>query len=173
MTDMEERKDKKGARREEVSPLKAALLRMADLCAQSEQCAFDITKKLRLKGFTEEEASKVVSVLEKRRFIDAARFARAFASDKLRFAGWGRVKIRAGLAARHIPEEHISEALQALDPDEYGRILLQRAAAKARRLDLDDYNERMKLMRHLVSRGFTPGECSEALRQLRRLKNEE
>lgn len=144
-----------------------ALLRMADLCARSEQCAFDIERKLRLRQMSEDDISAVIEELERRKFLDSARFARSFANDKLRFSGWGRVKIRAALAQRHIPASDISTALAALDSEEYESALLRVAEAKARRLDLSSYADSTKLLRHLVSRGFSPSECTRALNILR------
>ena len=77
----------------EKKPLTAeqALLRMADLCARSEQCPYDIAKKLRAKALSEADIHKVIDELRRRRFIDERRFAASFARDKVRFAGWGRL----------------------------------------------------------------------------------
>lgn len=153
--------------REEKNAVKEALLKMADLCARSEQCAFDIARKLRLKGLTEDETEIVLSQLERRKFLDSSRFARSFANDKMRFSGWGRVKIRVGLLQKRIPEADIAAALEELDEVEYENILMNAARAKAHRLDLSDYATRVKLMRSLMSRGFTSSEVSRAVTALR------
>ncbi|MDE6006455.1 MAG: recombination regulator RecX [Muribaculaceae bacterium] len=144
-----------------------ALIRMADLCARSEQCAFDIERKLRLKNISESDIDLIIEELERRKFLDSTRFARSYANDKLRFSGWGRLKIRAGLMQRHIPSPAISAALEALDEDEYEAALLRVATSKARSLDLSSFADRTKLLRHLVNRGFTPPECSDVLKRLR------
>lgn len=149
------------------TPLKEALLQMADLCARSEQCAFDIDRKLRLKGFTSEDSERVIAELTRRRFLDSGRYARSFATDKNRFAGWGRVKIRVALLQRRVPEADILQALDNLDGDEYHQKMISIARIKSRRLDLNSYNDRMKLMRHLVGRGFTAAEASTVLKEIR------
>lgn len=143
-----------------------ALLRMADLCARSEQCASDIEKKLRLKNLSNADIAAVIEELERRNFLDSSRFARSFANDKLRFSGWGRLKIRAALKLRRIPSADISEALENLDSEEYDTALMRVAGVKARSLDLTLYADRTKLLRHLLSRGFTPSESTTALKNL-------
>lgn len=143
-----------------------ALLRMADLCARSEQCASEIEKKLRLKKLSNGDIAAVIEELERRNFLDSSRFARSFANDKLKFSGWGRLKIQAALKLRRIPSSDISEAINTLDSEEYNATLMRVSKAKARLLDLSSYAERTKLLRHLVSRGFTPSESTAALKNL-------
>lgn len=131
-----------------------ALLSMADLCARSEQCAFDISRKLRAKGLSSDDVSAVVAQLEARGFIDSFRFARSFARDKVRFSAWGKLKISAALAARRIPRSVIADALREIDADDYENALQRSAVAKARQLDLASFDDRQRLCRHLLSRGF-------------------
>ena len=131
-----------------------ALLSMADLCARSEQCAFDITKKLSARGLPPGDVRSVISELEERGFIDAGRYARAFSRDKVRFSAWGRLKIRAALLAKRIPEAVVREAFEDVDPDDYADALTRAARAKSAGLDLSSYDDRLKLYRHLLSRGF-------------------
>lgn len=145
----------------------AVRLKMAALCARSEQCAFDIRQKILRSGLSSDQAEEILSFLKRERFVDDARFARAFAADKMRFARWGRLKIRQGLAAKRISASDIAEALDALDAGEYEKSLLEAAAAKARSLDLAKREDAIKLCRHLASRGFEHDKCLAALRTLR------
>lgn len=153
----------------EKKPLTAeqALLRMADLCARSEQCPYDIARKLRAKNMPEQEVQSVIDELKRRGFVDERRFAASFARDKVRFAGWGRLKIRTALAARRIPTQAISEAMEAIEPDDYRQALLRAARAKAASLNLSDYDDRSKLCRHLLSRGFEPTIVTRLLEKIR------
>lgn len=145
-----------------------ALVRMADLCARSEQCPYDIARKLRAKALSETDVQHVIEELKRRRFLDEHRFAAGFARDKVRFAGWGRLKIRAALAARHIPSDVIEEALGAIEPDDYRQAILRAARGKAASLDLNLPEERAKLTRHLLSRGFEPGLVSRLMSKIPR-----
>lgn len=78
----------------------------------------------------------------------------------------GRRKIRAGLAAKGITGKEAADALAQIDEDEYAEAALKAARAKARNLDLNDYGERMKLFRHLASRGYEPEAISSAISRL-------
>lgn len=140
------------------------LRRLASLCARSEQCEADIAQKIYRSGLSREEGNEILSKLREGRFIDDSRFARAFASDKARFAGWGRLKIRQGLAARRIPSAIVAEALENIDEEEYMATLRRCALAKARSLDMGSREDRMKLYRHLVSRGYESALAAETVR---------
>lgn len=132
----------------------AALLRMADLCARSEQCASEIITKLRAKGLAADDIRDIVDNLTARGFIDEYRYARSLARDKVRFAGWGRMKIRAALAAKRVSSGAIAEAMGEIDPQDYADALARVARSKASGLDLTQYDDRMRLLRQLASRGF-------------------
>lgn len=152
---MEEGYGKKKASRR-VPGKEAMLVRMADLCARSEQCAFDIRRKIIAKGLSASDCDDILAELERRGFIDERRFAGSFARDKVKFSGWGRLKIRMSLVARRISRDAIEEALSDIDPKEYSAALIRAARGKARGLDLAIRDDRAKLFRHLVARGFEP-----------------
>lgn len=145
------------------------LVRMAGLCAGAEQCSADIRGKVLKKGFSEEVADKIVGYLVKNRYLDDARYARAFAADKVKFSGWGRIKVRMHLKARHLSDSIIEQALEYLDEEEYLQSLRKSLSAKARTLDLADVNDRRKLYRHLASRGF---ESSAIVSEIRKYMKE-
>lgn len=147
----------------------AAKLRMADLCARSEQCEADIRQKLYRLGLSSGEVQQIVSQLINEKFIDNARFARSFARDKCRFSCWGRHKIRLALAAKRLSNAEIQQGLDAIENADYVDALKRTAAAKARGLDLkgeEGRENRMKLFRHILSRGFESELASKAVNYL-------
>lgn len=147
----------------------AARLRMADLCARSEQCEADIRQKLYRLGLSSAEVQATVSSLIEDRFIDNARFARSFARDKCRFSAWGRNKIRLALAAKRISAQDIAQGLEAIDRKDYLDALKRTAMAKARTLDLkgeNAYENKLKLFRHILSRGFESELASKIIAQI-------
>lgn len=144
-----------------------ALLSMASLCARSEQCPSDIYRKLRLKGLSHSASLDVIEDLKERKFVDEPRFARGFTNDKVRFSAWGRRKIGAALAVKRIPSELIRTALAEIDPGEYEDAALRAARAKSSGLDLELYEDRVKLYRHLLSRGFESALASKLVKSLR------
>lgn len=130
------------------------LVRMAGLCAGAEQCSSDIRAKILKQGFSVDEAEKMVSYLQQNRYIDDGRYARAYAVDKVRFSGWGRMKVSMGLRAKGLGDADIAHALEYIPETDYKEALQKAMATKARALDLYDVKDRQRLYRHLASRGF-------------------
>ncbi|MBP5318023.1 MAG: RecX family transcriptional regulator [Paludibacteraceae bacterium] len=126
----------------------------AAYCAAAERCKQDVCSKLARASATQEQIDAVLQYLTQHHFLDEARYACAFAHDKLRFAGWGRVKIRYALRMKNVPDAAISEALASIDEEDYQSRLKSILQAKKRTLSGDDYTVRNKLMRFAASRGF-------------------
>ena len=158
-------------RKKPITP-EAARLKMADLCARSEQCEFEIREKLRKQGLPSAEADKIITFLIENKFIDNDRYSRSFTNDKVRFSSWGRNKIRQALALKRIPSSAISEALNEIDEKEYHKAIQRAGTAKAKNLDLEDYDDRLKLYRHLMSRGFESSLISKLIAYLRKRNQE-
>lgn len=149
------------------------LVRMAGLCAGAEQCAGDIRSKILKQGFSAEEAEKMISYLIANKYIDDSRYARAYAVDKVRFSGWGRMKVRMGLRAKGLTDSIISQALEYIPEKDYAEALEKVLMAKAKSLDLKDVKERQKLYRHLASRGFESQLIISAMRRYVKSQNED
>lgn len=141
------------------------LFRMAGLCANAEQCSSDIRQKILKQGFSVEVADKMIEYLCANKYIDEERYARAYAVDKVRFSGWGKMKVRMGLLAKGLSDSIISQALDYIPEKDYTEALEKVLAAKARSLDLKDVNDRQKLYRHLASRGFESQRIIAAIRK--------
>lgn len=143
-----------------------ALLKMADLCARSEQCESDIARKLRAKGMSSGDIRSIIDELVERSFIDHRRYATAFTRDKVRFSAWGKMKIRAALIARRIPESIINDAFEQVDTEDYKSAVMRSARSAAMSLDFKEHSDRLKLFRRLVSKGFEPDVANRAIREL-------
>ena len=154
-------------RKKPVTP-DAARLKMADLCARSEQCEYEIREKLRKQGLPSAEVDKIITFLIDNKFIDNERYARSFTNDKVRFASWGRNKIRQALALKRIPSSAINEALNEIDEKEYLKAIQRAGMSKVKSLDIEDYDDRLKLYRHLLSRGFESSLISKLIEYLRK-----
>ncbi len=142
------------------------LVRMAGLCAGAEQCAGDIRSKIMKQGFSSEEAEKMLSYLQANKYIDDSRYACAYASDKVRISGWGRMKVRMGLRAKGMSDSIISQALEYVSEKDYSEALEKVLLSKARTLDLKEVKDRQKLYRYLASRGFESQIIISAIRAL-------
>lgn len=144
-----------------------AKLRMAGICSKSEQCGFDIRMKLMKLGLSGEDIREIMEFLYRERFLDDARFCRAYASDKVRFSGWGPLKVRAGLFAKRMPEPLISEAIERVGEEVVAEVLLKLVKSASRRINLQSREEVMKLYRRLAARGFSASMINRAVSQVR------
>lgn len=143
-------------------------LRLADLCARTEQCRFDLNRKIRMAGLSADAAERILNNLTERKFLDDSRFARAYARDKARFSGWGVHKIRQGLILKHIPSADISAALESIDPKDYIESLKRVALNKAKSLDMTSTEDVRKLYRHLMTKGYESKFISKIVNYLRK-----
>ena len=142
--------------------------RLQARCVRREYCTEEIRRKaLDLFEGDGEAARRVVASLLEDRFVDDARYARAFARDKAVFTGWGTEKIRLALRAKKIPEEAIQEALDAIDVPSAADKLLRLLRTRDRSL-AGDPSRRLKLLRYGVGRGYPYDEVSEAVTALLR-----
>ena len=134
-----------------------ALNKAAAYCTLCERCVSEVRIKLTAWGMTAVQQNRIIERLIEEKFIDEARYCRAYVNDKLRFNRWGRIKIMAALRDKHLPQEHIGEAIANIDDEQYAEILKEVIANKRKELKgKDDFATRQKLVRHAASRGFEP-----------------
>ena len=134
-----------------------AFLRLSTLCARCEQAEGDLRKKLHDWGVSSSDADYIITRLQQERYLDNERFARAYCRDKLRFNGWGRIKIAFMLKGKGIEQEFIDAALSEIDEEQYSTILNDVLVAKVKTLkDKEPEQARASLLRFAASRGFEP-----------------
>lgn len=150
-----------------ISP-KAALDRLESLCARSEQCTYDLRRKLTQWGIATDESNKIIESLAARHFVDDARFAASYVRDKYRFNYWGRAKIVAGLIAKRVDRQQIDNALDEIDPDEYALLAAAALKSKARSIkDVDTYEGRTRLFRAGIAKGYEASLVSKIIKETR------
>ena len=143
------------------------LHRMAAYCSSAERCEQDVRQKLVKAELEPEAVSRIINRLRQEKFIDEARFARAFVSDKFRFNHWGKYKIRCELLRKEISEKEIELALSSLEMEEYDQVLMDLLKTKMKSVKAKDERERYyKLLRFAVGRGFQPAEAGACLKRL-------
>ncbi len=145
-----------------------AMSRAAALCARCEQCSPDIEKKLVSWGLSGDAVRKVITELERLRFLDDERFAHAYAHDKLHFSGWGRRKIAQGLWTKRLPKDIIERAFDEIDDAEYNSVAMKVLKSKVPSIKegLGCYEGKMKLLRFGVQRGFEVSLVSAIVKKL-------
>lgn len=151
-----------------------ALARAAALCDKCEQCSPDIIRKLAAWGISASDSAKIIERLRQTRYLDDMRFARAYAHDKMAYSGWGRNKILQGLWAKRLGREYIEASCDELDEEEYNDIARRVIRSKVRSLPegLSTYENRMKVMRFGVQRGFEARLVSQIINRLVREADE-
>lgn len=132
-----------------------AYQKLSALCAMSEQCCYDVMKKMKRWEVAEEVAERIVAKLVKEKFIDEERFARAFVRDKFRYNHWGRVRIEQELKMRKIAAKHIEAGLEELKEEDNMDVLRQllekkRPSVKGK----NEYEIKGKLIRFALGKGF-------------------
>ena len=131
--------------------------------SRKERTVAEMGSWLHARGVGSDDVEAVVGHLAETGTLDDRRFAERYAEDKRELAGWGEERIRMALSQRGVPEEHISEALQAGDEDETSRAV---TALKARGAGLCDALERNRAFGFLVRRGYSAEVAYEAIRRL-------
>lgn len=134
-----------------------ALATLTALCARGEHCSQEMLDKMNRWEVDQTAQARVMEYLTQHKYIDDERFTRAFVNDKIKYNKWGRRKIEQALWAKRIPRETMNSVLDEIDDSEYLSVLHPLLAAKRRSIRAANaYEEKAKLMRFALCRGFTP-----------------
>ena len=134
-----------------------ALNKAAAYCTLCERCISEVSAKLTTWGVPYALQEEIMARLTNEKFIDEARYCRAFVNDKVRFNRWGRLKITAALREKRLPQEYIKEAMENIDENAYLQSLQETIDIKRRELKgKDDFATQQKIIRHAASRGYEP-----------------
>ena len=151
-------------------PADKALLKLAQMCAQSEHCTSELYDKAISWGVPPDDAEKVIAKLVREHFADDSRYASFYVKDKARFNGWGPEKIRQQLKLKRIKEETIDDAIEALPSEEWDAILTKIMTSKIRSLTQDDPQKRFaSAVRFGLQRGFP---MNDVIRTYKRLNSD-
>ena len=127
---------------------KEIIKKLATACVKREYCTQDMQKKMRLWGVDADTQASVLAYLTKNKYVDNARYARAFVFDKARYNKWGRKKIDYSLRLKGIDYALYADLLDEVEDDDYRETL------------------RNKLIRFALGRGFTMDQTLKALKEM-------
>ncbi len=145
-----------------------AIARLEAMCARAEHCTYELKEKLWQWCIPAAESEKIIAQLKASRYVDDARFARAFVNDKVKFAKRGRLRIKQALELKHIDSNIIADALAEIDTKLYAENLSDTLKQKAKTLDdVTSYENRVKLLRFAVQRGYEPSLVAKAITTLK------
>ena len=139
------------------------LSKMERYCAYQERSEVEVRKKLGTLAVSATMSDEVVRVLKEDDFLNEHRFAEVFIRSKVK-DHWGKLKIRQGLYAKGIPAEIINEQMDLIDEEAYQE-MLRESIDKWKRLNAKDADNKPKLVRHILSKGFAIEEIMSILNQ--------
>lgn len=137
------------------------MTKMERFCAWQERCENDVRRKLASFSLSDSQEDAIVKMLKENRFVDDERFVESFVRSKVK-ASWGWQKIVAALRAKGISSALINSACAEISDDDYTD-RLRSAIEKWKRSHPDVENAREKLIRHLLSKGYSIGEVMKEL----------
>ena len=108
-------------------------------------------------------SDEVVRVLKEDDFLNEHRFAEIFIRSKVK-EHWGKLKIRQGLYTKGIPADIINEQMEQMDEEAYQEMLRENID-KWKRLNAADVENKPKLIRHMLTKGFSIEEIMSSLNQ--------
>lgn len=125
------------------------------LCSKVEKCKSEIRKKLYDWKLNPDKHEKLIKELENQQFIDEERFANFYAKDKFTFNKWGKIKIKAMLYQKQIPEKFIDKAISNINNKEYYETLKKLLKQKEKTVKEEDvYKIKQKLIQFAANKGF-------------------
>ena len=123
--------------------------RLCSYCAQGEHCEQEVREKLYQWGCHDTtKQADIITYLTNEGYLSVSRYCHAYVHDKVAYQGWGQVKIRIMLQAKHLPDNVIEEALRRISAEDYKKAL-KRAVSKYGTTD------RKRTIRFAMQRGFT------------------
>lgn len=123
------------------------------ILSRRDHSSAEVKSKLRRQGFTAEEVAKAITFLQGQNLLDDARFARAYVQNMLSSKPVGLRYLRAKLRQKWVEERIINEVLQ--EKGKFAVELAKQATEQWKRLHPKHSDDRVRLYRFLISRGFT------------------
>lgn len=139
--------------------------KLTTYCAYAERCTADVKKKLTTYKVEKTEHDAYINRLKEEGFLNDERYVKSYVSAHIK-KKWGKVKIKAGLSTKGIAASTIQTYLADVEEDDYQERLLKLVTDKAPRIKGDTIQERrIKLMRHLLSKGYSSSDITAAIKQ--------
>ncbi len=109
------------------------------------------------KGLVNNEIAEIIDKLKKIKIIDDEKLAKDLASYYAR-SGNGRLMISKKLFERKFNDSLIDIGLSSIDEDEYYKAMLKIYQKALLKYKSDNYNDKMKLKRYILQRGYSISE---------------
>lgn len=135
-----------------------------DYCAKEERCQSQVMEKLMKYGLNLEESETCIAELICEGYINEQRYADLFAVSKFHQNKWGKLKISQALKLKQISSVCISNALNAIDYDEYLSLIKDLFDKKFASLSGQKRIREQKTISYLMSKGFSYSDIMESVK---------
>lgn len=143
------------------------LEKLKNWCAYQDRCQEETRQKLYQLGVFSLEAENIIIALMQDGFLHEERYAKSFVRGKFNIKHWGRIKIKAGLKTKKIPEKLIADALKEIDEKAYFQSLLKVLEIKSKTLkEKNPLKKNYKLMQYAYGKGYEQDLIVDALKDL-------
>ena len=122
------------------------------MLARREHSIFELRRKLKSKGFDEDEIDQAIEQLLTNNLLSEERFTESYINMRRR-KGYGPLRIAQELKERGINPELCESFLDRNNP-EWHEIMLSQYSKKYGDIPADDYPEKAKRAKYLQGRGF-------------------
>jgi len=136
-----------------------------EFCLKSISAKRQTVKEIREKlatRFPEADAEAVIARLQELEYLDDKAFAEAYIRHRSLSSPRGKWVLRQELRRKGVAESDYALALESFSEDDVITEVAEKKWEKLRN-EPDQYKKKQKLLRFLVSRGFSMGECLEVV----------
>lgn len=139
--------------------------KLSTFCAYQERCVADVKKKLGLLKQEKDTYAEYIARLQEDNFLNEERFVKSYVNAHIK-KKWGKVKIKSGLGRKGISGDLVKQYLDDVEEEGYHERLLKLITDKAPRIKAKDKHDgKTKLMRHLLSKGYSSTDISKAIKE--------
>lgn len=118
----------------------------------------EVEQKMVKRGYGKKVVIQVINNLKEDKFLDDDNYAEVFINSMKNYKTWGRFMMKKKMLEKKLPTSLIEQKLSELVTDEDELEIAKRFVSKqindSKALKKLDYQEKQKLMRKLMSRGF-------------------
>ena len=138
-----------------VYTVKEATERIHSYCAMQDRCQWEVERKMKEWGISDEIIENILTDLILDKFVDEERFSESFCRGKFRIKRWGKVKIKNELKIKKISKNCINKGLLQIENKEYMKVLKDLYIKKRNSLkDTNQFIRKGKIAKHLQQKGF-------------------
>ena len=125
-----------------------------DLLCRREHSVYELTRKLKQRGFENEQINEAIETLQRDNLQSDSRFVESAVNHRIN-SGFGPVKIRYELRQKGASDSIVDDYLSGLEVDWDSRMAGVRIKKFGNSIPVE-YKEKMKQARFLQNRGFSP-----------------